>query len=103
MPRKWIFALLVTGALGPMGAHAQTIAPDGRPRADCPPGVGTNAPAVGRDSKGTLSDQLAASQGVICPPAGVDPQMQQQPPAGGAMRIIPPPGSPGGDPSVQPK
>ena len=35
--------------------------------------------------------------------AGVDPQMQKAPPEGGAMKVIPPPGSPGGNPSIQPK
>jgi hypothetical protein len=51
----------------------------------------------------SLSEQLADSQGVICPPPDVDPEMRKPPPGGGAMPVIPPPGSPGGDPSVQPK
>ena len=100
MPRGLLLALLFTSSLGVLGAQAQTVAPDGRPRADCPP---ANAPAIGRDSKGTLSDQLAESKGVICPPAGVDAGIQQRPPEGGALRVIPAPGAPGGDPSVQPK
>jgi hypothetical protein len=29
--------------------------------------------------------------------------MRQTPPEGGALKVIPPPGSPGGNPSVQPK
>jgi|GEM_PF-1717165 len=103
MPRRLLLALLFTSSLGILGAQAQTVAPDGRPRADCPPGAGANAPAIGRDSKGTLSDQLAESKGVICPPAGVDPGIQQRPTEGGTMRIIPAPGGPGGDPSLQPK
>ena len=104
MPRRLLLALLFTSSLGVLGAQTQTVvAPDGRPRADCPPGASANAPAIGRDSKGTLSDQLAESKGVICPPAGIDPEMQQKPPEGGAMKIIPPPGSPGGNPSIQPK
>ena len=64
------------------------------------PAAGRNAPTVGKDSERTLSDQLAQSKGVICPPAGVDPQMRQPPPEGGAMRVIPPPGSPGGNPNA---
>jgi hypothetical protein len=104
MPRRLLLALLFTSSLGVLGAQAQTaVAPDGRPRADCPPGASANAPAIGRDSKGTLSDQLAESKGVICPPAGVDAGIQQTPTEGGAMRVIPAPGGPGGDPSVQPK
>ena len=98
MPRRLMLALLI-GALNVAAAHAQTNSP----RADCPPGVGPNAPSVGRDSKSTLSDQLADSKGVICPPAGVDPGMQQRPAEGGTLKVIPPPGSPGGDPSIQPK
>jgi hypothetical protein len=103
MPRRLLLALFFTSTLGVLGAQAQTAAPDGRPRADCPPGSGANAPAVGRDSKGTLSDQLAESKGVICPPAGVDAGIQQRPPEGGALKVIPAPGAPGGDPNVQPK
>jgi hypothetical protein len=50
-----------------------------------------------------LSDKLAQSKGVICPPAGVDHGMQVAPPDGGRLKIIPPPGTPGGDPGVQPR
>jgi hypothetical protein len=51
-----------------------------------------------------LSDQLARSDGVICPPGQVDPEIHQPTPQGGAaMPVIPPPGSPGGDQSVKPK
>ena len=55
-------------------------------------------PAQGK----TLSDKLAASSGVICPPS-VDPAMKQPTPPGGSMPVIPPPGSPGGDPNMRPK
>ncbi|HVV60739.1 MAG TPA: hypothetical protein VHD14_03180 [Pseudolabrys sp.] len=51
----------------------------------------------------TLSDKLARSDGVICPPAHVDPDIKAPTPPGGAMPVIPPPGSPGGDPNVRPK
>ena len=50
----------------------------------------------------TLSDKLARSDGVICPP-NVDPEIKAPTPEGGKMPVIPPPGSPGGDPSIQPK
>jgi hypothetical protein len=50
-----------------------------------------------------LSDQLAQSGGVICPPSQADPAIEAPTPPGGDMRVIPPPGSPGGDQSVQPK
>ncbi len=51
----------------------------------------------------TLSDKLAQSGGVICPPAGIDSEIREPTPPGGSMRVIPPPGSRGGDQSVQPK
>jgi len=55
--------------------------------------------ADGRD----LSDRLARSGGVICPPSQVDPAIRAPTPRDGSMPVIPPPGSPGGDPSVRPK
>src|ERR1700730_5550297 len=49
------------------------------------------------------SEKLDRSGGVICPPVGVDPGIASPPPDGGKMPVIPPPGSPGGDPTVRPK
>ena len=85
-------------------AAAQTTVPQGsdHPGSACPPGTGANAPTVGKEQQRPLSDQLAQSKGVICPPAGVDPQMRQAPPEGGTLKVIPPPDSPGGSPRVQP-
>ena len=53
----------------------------------------------------TLSRHLDRSGGVIHPPAGIDPAITQPPPASGSHRmpIVPPPGTPGGDPNVKPK
>jgi hypothetical protein len=51
----------------------------------------------------TLSEKLAQSNGVICPPPHVDPEIKAPTPEGGTMPVIPPPGSPGGNPRVQPK
>lgn len=53
-------------------------------------------------SGGNLSDTLAQSDGVLCPP-NVDPQIHAPTPDVGKMPVIPPPGSPGGNPNVQPK
>jgi hypothetical protein len=50
-----------------------------------------------------LADKLARSDGVLCPPAGIDPEMRAPAPDGGKTPVIPPPGSPGGDPSIRPK
>ena len=51
----------------------------------------------------TLSDHLAQSGGVICPPAAVDPDIKLPTPETGRMPVIPPPGTPGGDQSIKPK
>jgi hypothetical protein len=84
---------------------AQSAAPDRVPqqRATCPPDVKGEAPTVGSGSNEPLSDKLAQSNGVICPPAGVDQDIHVRPPGGGELKIIPPPGSPGGDPRIEPK
>ena len=58
---------------------------------------------VGGRSSEPLSDKLAQSKGVICPPAGLDRDMQVTPPSGGHLKVVPPPGTPGGDPNIQPK
>jgi hypothetical protein len=50
-----------------------------------------------------LGDKLARSDGVLCPPTGVDPEIRAPTPETGNMRVIPPPGSPGGDPTIRPK
>ena len=50
-----------------------------------------------------LGDKLARSDGVLCPPPGVDPEMHAPAPDAGKTPVIPPPGSPGGDPSIRPK
>lgn len=54
------------------------------------------------DPSKTLSDKLDQGGGVICPP-NVDPGIKTPAPETGKMPVIPPPGSPGGDPKVQPK
>jgi hypothetical protein len=66
-------------------------------------GKGGDVVDAQQDKTGNLSDRLARSGGVICPPEHVDPEIRQPTPPGGAMPVIPPPGSPGGDQSIQPK
>jgi hypothetical protein len=102
MPRQVFFALALLGAA--TSANAQTPLPTQAPASkDCPPGTSANAPTINGNSKQNLSEKLASSKGIICPPAGVDPEMRQKPPEGGAIKVVPPPGSPGGDQNVQPK
>ena len=100
MPRRLLFVLALLGAV--TAVNAQTT-PPAEARKDCPPGTSADAPTINGDSKQNLSDKLASSKGIICPPAGIDSEMRQKPPEGGAMKIVPPPGSPGGDQRVQPK
>jgi hypothetical protein len=50
----------------------------------------------------TLSEKLDQTAGVFCPP-DIDPAIKVPTPNAGKTPVIPPPGSPGGDPSVQPK
>ena len=66
-------------------------------------GKGDDVVDAQQDKTGNLSDRLARSGGVICPPEHVDPEINQPTPPGGTMPVIPPPGSPGGDQSIQPK
>ncbi len=73
-------------------APAERLQPDSRgPRAPGTTGQGD-----------TPSDKLARTDGVICPP-NVDPQIETPPGEGGKTPVLPPPGSPGGDPTVRPK
>jgi hypothetical protein len=95
----------------PASPQAQTSPPNpARTTSNCVPTEavpkdGTLAPrgaTTGRAPE-SLGDRLAKSDGVLCPPPGVDPEMHAPTPQGGTMPVIPPPGSPGGDPSVRPK
>jgi hypothetical protein len=70
------------------GQHPGEVAPEGS--------------TTGRASE-PLGDKLARSDGVLCPPAGIDPEMRAPTPDAGKTPVIPPPGSPGGDPTIRPK
>ncbi len=69
----------------------------------CTPGAGSGGTVGSGGSSSNLSDKLANSNGVICPPSNVDPEMQKSAPGGGKMKVIPPPGAPGGDQRTIPK
>jgi len=69
-----------------------------------PTGTDQTKPPIAPPASGTSSSDLGRSGGVVTPPPSVDPQMRRTPPpAGDSMPVIPPPGTPGGDPSVKPK
>ena len=96
----------------PVTPPAETAPPNaGRGSQNCAPtqaipNDGTIAPR-GNSTTGQASepigDKLAKSDGVLCPPSGIDPGMHAPAPNSGSMQVIPPPGSPGGDPTVRPK
>jgi hypothetical protein len=64
--------------------------------------AGREAPQARGAGNQTLSEKLEQTDGVLCPP-DVDPDIKAPTPQAGPMPVIPPPGSPGGDPSVRPK
>src|SRR5262245_21140646 len=70
------------------GAHPGAAAPEGQ--------------TTGQ-SREPLGEKLSRSEGVLCPPTDVDPEMRAPTPDAGKTPVIPPPGSPGGDQSVRPK
>ena len=82
-------------------ASADDCAPNAKsamlPRLNREPGTTT-----GQASE-PLGDKLAKSDGVLCPPSGVDPEMRAPTPDAGNTPVIPPPGSPGGNQDVRPK
>jgi len=95
--------------LGAGVAAAQTTQPGpanpgGTAQAPCTAGAGNGGTVgSGGGANSNLSDKLANSGGVLCPPDNVDPAMQKPAPGGGRMKVIPPPGAPGGDQSTIPK
>jgi hypothetical protein len=94
----------------PTTPPAQTAPPAPARASECTPTQpapqrGTIAPegtTTGQRSE-PLGDKLARTDGVLCPPAGVDPEIRAPTPDTGNTPVIPPPGSPGGDPNVRPK
>jgi hypothetical protein len=102
--------VLAQGPVKPPQNDTEQPADSSKPSADpCTPGRATigsgNEIVTPNAQKGdkTLSDHLAQSGGVICPPAAVDPEIKRPAPETGRMPVIPPPGTPGGDQSVKPK
>jgi hypothetical protein len=110
----------VAGAQAPPGpttppARTAPPSPDRAAAVNCAPmqpapHSGATVPE-GKPAEGTttgqraepLGDKLARSDGVLCPPPGVDPEMHAPAPDAGKTPVIPPPGSPGGDPTIRPK
>jgi len=80
LPLLWVFAATVARAADTTGC----------------------TPQERQQANQNLSNKLSDSGGVICPP-DVDPAMKAPTPKAGNTPVIPPPGSPGGNPNIQPK
>jgi hypothetical protein len=108
--RLWIIVgVTVVAAVTNVSAQSDHTAP---PPISSTPNLGCEArtggfvavPAQGETTGSTnLSDELSRSKGVICPPAEIDPGISAPPTGGGVTPVIPPPGTPGGDPRIIPK
>ena len=95
-------ALLMLGGVAcaqttpPVGPPAQA-APSSPERPNCTPDARTATPEnrSSTDASGqpNLSDRLASQNGVICPPAEVDPGIPTPPTGRGVMPVVPPPGT----------
>ena len=98
-----ILAGLAMAYAGPCGAQAV----DQKPSAAAPAQIVPEDPAPGRSgsSQEPLGKKLDRTEGVIHPPPGVDPGLTIPPPAQaqGTMPVLPPPGTPGGEPGPRPK
>ena len=97
-------AILATMLLAlPAAAQTEPLPPgtvdgDGQKKNETVPGTKP-------DDNKPLSEKLGENEGVLKPPAKIDPEMQRLPPktTKDTMPVIIPPGEPGGDQSVQPK
>jgi hypothetical protein len=110
MARLSLCAGVIVAALWVPHASAQSnqpAHPSARtdPKA-CAPGEqlqqGPRGPRATTGQGDTATDKLARTDGVICPP-NVDPEIEARPSDTGRTPVLPPPGSPGGDPDVRPK
>jgi hypothetical protein len=108
--RQWPALALV--AFGVCLSSAIVLAQAPAPTSPSAPTPDTSTPADPRQdprSTGsarpgeTLSERLDRSDGVIRPAPNITPDNTIRPPDTGTTPVIPPPGSPGGDPRIIPK
>jgi hypothetical protein len=101
--RPLMAAIFLCAGVGMAAAQTQNGATGAAP--DHGPAAEGQVPQSGSSgAPGSLSHELNRSGGIIRPPAIHDPEVVS-PPNQGVSRtpVIPPPGSPGGNPNVQPK
>ena len=96
-----VLGALAAGAILAICAHGAPAAAQGAQK--LPNQVPTAPDGAAPDTP--LSEKLDRSGGVLRPPGGVDPEIHVPAPDPDPKTtpVIPPPGSPGGDPNVQPK
>jgi hypothetical protein len=107
--------LIVGAALAVLVASVEAAAAQARPpSSDVPQSDIQGQPDPRQDPRSTgavgrspqnLSEKLDSTSGVIRPPADIAPDMSvpAPDPNPGTTRVIPPPGTPGGDTSIVPK
>ncbi len=101
---------LTTGALA-QGSSQSTqppILPAPQNNSTIPEKIAPEEPSSTGSTAGssdTLSDKLNRSDGVIRPPEGISPDMSTRAPVPnpGTTPVIRPPGSPGGNPTLDPR
>lgn len=108
--RGSLCAACVAALLAGVPAVAQSppvpSAPPGAPDDAHPPSESTTPPVVpGKPGDKPLSDELKENEGVLEAPKAMDKGIVREAPVPdpNTTPVIPPPGSPGGDPNVQPK
>jgi hypothetical protein len=104
-------ALLVLGGVAISFAFSEPVLSQTSPQVPRPdtPQSESTGPQDPRSTGSTtrsnepLSERLAETDGVIRPREDVAPDMAIRPPDPGTTRVIPPPGSPGGNQAIVPK
>jgi hypothetical protein len=97
-------AAMILAAAPAMAQNPQPAPPANPTVQVAPPDAASPPPEKIAPPAGDMSSRLSRQKGTIDPP-NVDPGMTVNPPAHSGTRtpVIPPPGSPGGNPSVVPK
>jgi hypothetical protein len=112
MTKELQLAAILCVSVGVLAASAQsppqTSQPD--PKA-CAPGERLEPPGPRQQSPSDTtgqadsnpSERLRRTDGVLCPPSNVDPQIRTPAPDSGTLKVVPAPGTPGGKSDVRPK
>jgi hypothetical protein len=104
MLRTLFLATLALAAAPALAQNPQATSPTNPTVPVAPPSAATPPPEKIAPPDADLSNRLSQQKGTITP-RNVDPGMTVMPPKsrGTTTPVIPPPGSPGGNPSVIPK